>query len=212
MQRRRGAGEQGAKATSNTKKRQQPFTGDSPHSPHCIDEADETLTARGVINAADDDVFMDNSWTLQDEAESSMRKRLMWQLLSQRSSTPATIILVAAGPFFSVLAPQLPQGLITGDNHPHQEWLPQTAKEKRNQGRVQDIWPGRHKWRPLVRRTHIHILAGQVDKGAIPELDMSSNYIGLYKTHDDTFQIMLTPKPKRPAPRKKTTTNNIKLI
>ena len=43
----------------------------------------------------------------------------------------------------------------------------------------------------------------QVDKGAMPEPDMDHNYIGLYKTHDNTFQIMLTPKPKRPTPKKK---------
>ena len=43
----------------------------------------------------------------------------------------------------------------------------------------------------------------QVDKGAMLEPDMSNNYIGLYKTHKDTFQIMLTPKLKRPPPKKK---------
>ena len=43
----------------------------------------------------------------------------------------------------------------------------------------------------------------QVGKGAIPEPDMDHNYIGLYKNHNNTFQIMLTPKPKRPAPKKK---------
>ena len=43
----------------------------------------------------------------------------------------------------------------------------------------------------------------QVEKGSIPEPDMTNNYIGLYKTHDDTFQIMLTLKLKRPAPKKK---------
>ena len=43
----------------------------------------------------------------------------------------------------------------------------------------------------------------QVDKGAMPELDMTNNYVSLYKTHEDTFQIMLTLKPKRPAPKKK---------
>ena len=36
----------------------------------------------------------------------------------------------------------------------------------------------------------------QVNKGAMPEPNMSSNYIRLYKTHKDTFQIMLTPKLK----------------
>ena len=43
----------------------------------------------------------------------------------------------------------------------------------------------------------------QVDKGAMPEPNMSNNYVGLYKTHDDTFQIILTPKPKWPTPKKK---------
>ena len=43
----------------------------------------------------------------------------------------------------------------------------------------------------------------QVDNGAMLEPDMTSNYIGLYKTHKDTFQIMLMPKPKKPTQKKK---------
>ena len=43
----------------------------------------------------------------------------------------------------------------------------------------------------------------QVDKGVMPELDMTNNYVGLYKAHEDTFQIMLTLKPKKSAPKKK---------
>ena len=43
----------------------------------------------------------------------------------------------------------------------------------------------------------------QVDKGVMLEPDMEHNYIGLYKMHEDTFQIMLTPKPKRPPLKKK---------
>ena len=43
----------------------------------------------------------------------------------------------------------------------------------------------------------------QVDKGAMPEPNMEHNYVCFYKMHEDTFQIMLTPKPKRPAPTKK---------
>ena len=43
----------------------------------------------------------------------------------------------------------------------------------------------------------------QVDKGAMPEPDMSSNYIGLYKTHKDTFQIMLTSNQSSWHPKKK---------
>ena len=43
----------------------------------------------------------------------------------------------------------------------------------------------------------------QVEKGVLPEPDMVNNNIGLYKDHEDTFQIMLVPKPKRPANKKK---------
>ena len=46
-------------------------------------------------------------------------------------------------------------------------------------------------------------LRDQVEKGAMLEPDIDHNYISLYKMHKDTFQIMLTPKLKRPAPKKK---------
>ena len=36
----------------------------------------------------------------------------------------------------------------------------------------------------------------QVDKGVMLEPNMEHKYIGLYKTHEDMFQIMLMPKPK----------------
>ena len=34
----------------------------------------------------------------------------------------------------------------------------------------------------------------QVGNGAIPEPDMEYKYIDLYKTHEESFQIMLTQK------------------
>ena len=43
----------------------------------------------------------------------------------------------------------------------------------------------------------------QVEKGVMPEPDMTNNYIGLYKTHEDTFQILLTLRPKKPTSKKK---------
>ena len=42
----------------------------------------------------------------------------------------------------------------------------------------------------------------QVEKGAQQEPDMVNNNIGLYKDHEDTFQIMLVPKHK-PKQKKK---------
>ena len=58
----------------------------------------------------------------------------------------------------------------------------------------------------LQYRVHIFTFwHKQVNKGSMPELDMEHNYIGLYKTHEDTFKIMLAPKPKRLTPKKKKT-------
>ena len=42
----------------------------------------------------------------------------------------------------------------------------------------------------------------QVDKEAMLEPDMSSNYIGLYKTHE-TLPDHVDSKTKRPTPKKK---------
>ena len=97
---------------------------------------------------------------------------------------------------------QLPKGSATRHNTTHQEWIPQ-LQEKRDRGRIQDIWLGRHQWRPLVCVPIFTFWKEQVNKCSMPELDMDHNYIGLYKTHEDMFQIMLTLKPKRPAPKKK---------
>ena len=43
----------------------------------------------------------------------------------------------------------------------------------------------------------------QVEKGVMSEPDMVNNNIGIYKDHEDNYQIMLVPKPKRPANKKK---------
>ena len=42
----------------------------------------------------------------------------------------------------------------------------------------------------------------QVEKGALPEPDMVNNNIGLYKDHEDNFQVTIVPKPK-PKTKKK---------
>ena len=104
---------------------------------------------------------------------------------------------------FSSLRHNYPKDLPQGTTLLIKEWLPRTAKKKETgeEFRTYDLvdvngglWYGV----PIFT-----FWRDQVDKGAMPEPDMSSNYIGLYKTHEDTFQIMLTPKPKRPPPKKK---------
>ena len=42
----------------------------------------------------------------------------------------------------------------------------------------------------------------QVEKGVMPEPDMLNNNIGIYKDHEDNYQIMIVPKPK-PKQKKK---------
>ena len=42
----------------------------------------------------------------------------------------------------------------------------------------------------------------KLEKGSMPEPDMVNNNIGIYKDHEDNFQIMIIPKPK-PKQKKK---------
>ena len=82
------------------------------------------------------------------------------------------------------------------------EWLPRTCKKKETgeEFKTYDLVDANGSlWYGVPIFT---FWRDQVDKGSMPEPDMSNNYIGLYKTHEDTFQIMLTPKLKRP-PKKK---------
>ena len=115
---------------------------------------------------------------------------------------PATpTVLVVAGLSSSAPFTTTTQRTSQGNNPPHQEWLPWTAKKKETREEFKtfdlvDINGGLWYGVPIFT-----FWREQVDKGVMLEPDMSSNYIGLYKTHEDTFQIMLTPKPKRPTPK-----------
>ena len=105
-------------------------------------------------------------------------------------------------PFVLKSSPPVPQGLPQGITLT-KEWLPHTCKKKETGEEFKtfnlvEINGGL--WYRVLIFTFWH---KQVDKGAMPESDMTSNYIGLYKTHEDTFQIMLIPKPKRLTPKKK---------
>ena len=75
------------------------------------------------------------------------------------------------------------------------EWLPRTAKKKDTEEELFDLvdvngglWYGE----PIFT-----FWREQVDK--VPSLNWtwSTTILGLYKMHEVTFQIMLTPKPKR---------------
>ena len=127
-------------------------------------------------------------------------------------AAPATKKWCASNPYcpgccgtllFSSLWHNYPKDLPQGTTLLIKEWLPRTAKKKDTgeEFKTYDLvnvngglWYGV----PIFT-----FWREQVDNGVMPEPDMSNNHIGLYKTHDDTFQIMLTLKPKRPAPKKK---------
>ena len=132
------------------------------------------------------------------------RKRRLQKLLLQRNGGPAThIVLVAAAPSFSPACAINTPRPSSGNDLLTKEWLPQTAKKK-DLGEgfktydLVDVNGGL--WYSILVFTFWH---DQVEKGVMPEPNMNSNYIGLYKTCKYTFQIMLTPKPKRPVPKKK---------
>ena len=147
-------------------------------------------------------------WSLQElctmKQKVKERKECLQQLLLQRSGMPATpTVLVVAAPFFS--APCTTSTLRTYHRVP--------PFSSRSGYRTP---PEEGHWEEFKTYDLININGGlwyrvpiftfwceQVDKGAMPEPDMSNNYVGLYKTHEDTFQIMLTPKPKRLTTKKK---------
>ena len=117
-------GEGRTKKTSHHQhqKRTPTFTGDGAHSLHCPNETDETIPARGVIDAADNDVFVDTSWILWDEVESSGEEEALWHLCHKEAQGQTHIILVAAGPaVLQLLTPPVPQGPPPGNNPSHQE-------------------------------------------------------------------------------------------
>ena len=196
-----GEGEGKQASTGGTKKRAA-FTGDGAHA---APNADDTLPARGPLADDDDDAFADHSRTPHDEEESSGEEEAV-------VAAPAAKKRRASNPYrpgccgtllFSSLRHQYPKDLPQGTTLLIKEWLPRTAKKKETGEEFKtydlvDVNGGLWYGVPIFT-----FWRDQVDKGAMPEPDMTSNYIGLYKTHEDTFQIMLTPKPKRPPPKKK---------
>ena len=64
-----GTGEEN-KCSTSSKKGKPTFTGDSTHPPICPDEPDETLPAREVADAPNQDVFADTPRAAHNKAES----------------------------------------------------------------------------------------------------------------------------------------------
>ena len=146
---------------------------------------------------------MDSSRTPQDKIESKGEEGAPATApvaKKRRASNP--IVQVAVGPSLLILRHNYPKDLPQGTTLLIKEWLPWTCKKKET-GEEFKTYDLADVNRGLWYRVPIFTFwRDQVDKGSIPEPYMSSNYIGLYKTHEDTFQIMLTPKPKIPTPKK----------
>ena len=202
--RRGGEGGEGERNKgSRSAKKRAPFTGDGAHT---APDTDDTLPAHSTTRLApDDDAFADTSRTPHGEEESSGEEETV-------AAAPAAKKRRASNPYhpgccdtllFSSLRHQYPKDLPQGTTLLIKEWLPRTAKKKETgeEFRMYDLvdvngglWYGV----PIFT-----FWRDQVDKGAMLEPDMEHNYIGLYKMHEDSFQIMLTLKPKHPQPKKK---------
>ena len=123
--------------------------------------------------------------------------------LSQRSGAGNPYRPGCCGTLLFSSLPPISEDLPQGTTLHIKEWLPRTAKKKDTGEEFKtfdlvDINGGLWYGVPIFT-----FWREQVDKGVMPEPDMNNNYIRLYKTYEDTFQIMLTPKLKRPASKKK---------
>ena len=108
-------------------------------------------------------MMMMYSWTLHKLHEMRqkvmMRKRLLWQLLLQRSSRQQTpIVLVVAGLFFLAPCTTSTPRTFPRYNPSHQGVASKDSKEKGDRGRVQDIRPGRHQWWIVVWSPNLYLL------------------------------------------------------
>ena len=177
----------------NVQKRKPTFTGDAHHS--LRHWTDAMLPARGAVDNPSDDVFADTSWTLYGKAESKGEEE-------QVVAAPAAKKHHASNPYRLSCCRTL---LFSSLHHNYPKDLPRAQCYSSRSGfHVQceefltyvtydlvDVNGGLWYGVPIFT-----FWRDQVDKGSIPEPDMEHNYIRLYKTHKDTFQIMLTPKPK----------------
>ena len=196
MQRRGGAGEQRRQSSRQCQKSQS-LHGRRNEPSSTPDEPDATLPSRP--NAADNDAYMDTSRTPWDKEESGGERAPATALATKKRRAANPYCPGCCGTFSSVpfiTSPQLPQGLTTRHNPTHQGVITADCQEEENWQRVQDLWPGRHEWRSLVWSPHIHLLAGTVDKGAMPEPEMEHNYISLYKHTKKASRLCLHQNPK----------------
>ena len=108
----------------------------------------------------------------------------------------AHTVLVVAAPFFSAPCTTTIPRTSSGNNPPHQGVVTADSQEEGQWRGVSDVRSGGGKWRTVVWSPIFTFWREQVNKGVILEPDMEHNYIELYKTHENTFQIMLTPNQR----------------
>ena len=115
-----------------------------PAPSHCPNESEQTLPSRVNDIGNDNDIFVDTSWTPQDEAESEGEEGTV-------VAAPATKKRRASNTYFpgcwgtllfSPLHHQYPKDLPQGTTLLIKEWLPQTAKKKdTGEGfKTYDLW------------------------------------------------------------------------
>ena len=151
------------------------------HPPHRPNEPDATLPSRANDVDDDDDVFTDTSRTLHNEAKAKERKEWLWQLLSQRSSVPATPTVLVAASFFSAPCATIPQGPTTG-YHPSHQGVAAVNSQKKETGKVFQTFDLVNINGGLWYRVPIFTFwREQVEKGVMLEPDMEHNYLDFTK-------------------------------
>ena len=141
-----------------------------------------------------------------------VRKRLCGiSVTKKHRARPISSLLLQDLLFSSSLHHQYPKDLPQGTTLLIKKWQPWTCKKKETSEEFKtynlvDVNGGL--WYGVLIFT---FWRDQVEKRAMLEPDMGHNYTSLYKTHKDTFQIMLTPKPKRLYQRRNKIDNIIKV-
>ena len=182
------------------------YTGDK--APRYMYDADELANQSMHDEQADADsdptLPRDEQGTIQSAEESEGEE-------GQVVAAPATKKRRAGNPYrpgccgtvlYASARHKFPKDLPQGTTLIIKEWIPRITKKKDTQETFKTfdlvdvnggLWYGVamfNYWRE------------QVEKGALPEPDMVNNNIGLYKDHEDNFQVTIVPKPK-PKTKKK---------
>ena len=136
------------------------------------------------------DVFTDHSWTPCNEGESKGEEGMPVAVPAAKKRCVSNLYCpgCCGTLLFSSMWHNYLKDLHKAQLYSSRSGYQELARRKR-QRIIQDLNVNGGLWYGVPIFT---FWQDQVDKGAMPEPDMEHNYIRLYKTHKNSFQIMLT--------------------